>query len=55
MLLTSYCQDAIDVEASLQHDGAMDIGVFGSRARLEDGRDWIQMIVDILDSVPVQS
>lgn len=44
-------QDAVDVEASLQGDGAMDIGVFGSRTRLgEKGRDLIQMIVDKLSS-----
>lgn len=43
-------QDAVDIEASLQHDGALDIGVFGNRAKLGDNgaEDLVRMMVDIL-------
>ncbi|KAJ4393823.1 hypothetical protein N0V93_003038 [Gnomoniopsis smithogilvyi] len=42
--------DAIDVEASLKAGGALDIGVFGSGARLgvDGAQDLVQSIVDVL-------
>lgn len=47
-------QDAVDIEASIQSNGAMDIGVFGSRSRLggsgqeaeNRGGDMMKRIVD---------
>lgn len=44
------CQDAVDIEASIQDKGAMDIGVFGGQEKLgERGAEEVaRMVVDIL-------
>lgn len=43
-------QDAVDIEASIQDKGAMDIGVFGGQRKLGEhgAEDMVRMIVDIL-------
>lgn len=43
-------QDAVDVEVSIQDQGAMDIGVFGPQGKLgEKGAEGlVRMLVDIL-------
>lgn len=43
-------QDAVDIEASVQEESAMDIGVFGSHAKLGEcgADDLVRMIVDVL-------
>lgn len=50
-ILTAW-QDAVDIEASLQRNGALDIGVFGSRDRLGDdgAEDLIQKLVGVLSA-----
>lgn len=43
-------QDAVDIEASVQDKGAMDIGVFGGQGKLGErgAEDVVRMMVDIL-------
>lgn len=42
-------QDAVDIEASIQDNGAMDIGVFSGQGKLgESGaEELVRMLVDI--------
>lgn len=47
-MLTISRKDAVDIEASLQADKAMDIGVFANCDRLDNPGDLIQRIVDIM-------
>lgn len=48
--LISFTQDAVDIEASLQASGAMDVGVFGSRGKLGDNsaEDLVDQLVEVL-------
>lgn len=48
--LTVSHQDAVDIEASLEENGGMDIGVFGGHERLGEhgAEDLVRMIVDWL-------
>lgn len=43
-------QDAVDIEASTQDKGAMDIGVFGDQGKLGEGgaEDLVRMVVNFL-------
>jgi len=43
-------QEAVDIEASLEDKGGLDIGVFGGQGRLGEhgAEDLVQMIVDML-------
>lgn len=45
-------QDAIDIEASMQDKGAMDIGVFGAQGKLGErgAEDLVGMIVGMLST-----